>query len=89
VGETAEDVQAWSEAGYNAVEMEASTVFAVSRHFKVPAAASVYIGDNLIESKTNLDDDYQNEADLREQNQKKQISAALALLGATGSKDLQ
>jgi purine-nucleoside phosphorylase len=60
--------------------MEASTVFAVSSHFNVPSAASVYIGDNLVEAHTNLGEEYQKEADMRQQKQKQQIAAALDIL---------
>ena len=77
IGETMEDVQEWSKDGYYAVEMEASTVFAVSRHFKVPASAMMYIGDNLIENHHNISEDYANEAHTRELRQHKQIRAAL------------
>jgi purine-nucleoside phosphorylase len=77
IGETMEDVQEWSKAGYYGVEMEASTVFAVSNHFNVPSAASVYVGDNLIEERTNMDKEYLAEADTRKQNQRKQIRAGL------------
>lgn len=52
LGETWEDIQKWSTQGYVGVEMEAATVFAVSNHFGVPAAALLRIGDNLIEKET-------------------------------------
>jgi purine-nucleoside phosphorylase len=80
IGETLEDVQKWSREGYYGVEMEASTVIAVSNHFGVPSAVSLYVGDNLIEQHSNMSEEYTNEADLREQNQRKQIKAALELL---------
>jgi len=78
IGETFEDVQSWSEQGFYGVEMEASTVFAVSKHFDVPAAASIYVGDNLIEEHNNLSEEYIAEADTRNQNQLKQIKIALS-----------
>jgi len=80
IGETLEDIENWSNDGYYGVEMEASTVIAVSNHFGVPSAVSLYVGDNLIEQHNNLSEEYANEADMREQNQKKQIKAALELL---------
>lgn len=80
IGETMDDVRSWSEKGYYGVEMEASTVFAVSNHFSVPSAASVYVGDNLIEEHSNMSKEFLLEADIRKQNQKKQIRAALELL---------
>ena len=80
IGETMEDVKEWSKAGYLGVEMEASTVFAVSNHFKVPSAASLYIGDNLIEEHNNMSKEYAAEGDIRKQNQLKQIKIALSEL---------
>jgi len=77
IGETMEDVLKWSKAGYYGVEMEASTVFAVSNHFNMPSTVSVYVGDNLIEEDTNKDKEYLAEADTRKQNQRKQIRAGL------------
>ena len=80
IGETLEDVKSWSDQGYFGVEMEASTVFAVSSHFNVPSAASLYVGDNLIEEHNNMSEKYAAEADLRAQNQIKQIKMALSEL---------
>ena len=80
IGETMDDVKKWSKDGYFGVEMESSTVFAVSNHFGVQSAASLYIGDNLIEEHNNMSEEYQNEKDMREQNQVKQIRLALELL---------
>lgn len=80
IGETLEDVKKWSFEGYYGVEMEASTVFAVSKHFNVPSAASLYVGDNLIEEHNNMSDEYAAEADTRKQNQVKQIKMALSEL---------
>lgn len=77
IGETLEDVEKWSKKGYFGVEMEASTVFAVSKHFNVPSAASMYIGDNLIEQHSNMSEEFAAEADMRQQKQQKQIRAAL------------
>lgn len=80
IGETLDDVKQWSSEGYYGVEMEASTVFAVSKHFNVPAAASLYVGDNLIEEHNNMSEEYSAEADTRTQNQIKQIEMALSEL---------
>ena len=52
LAETEADVKVWSEQGYYGVEMEASTLFAVSNHFGVPSAAILRVGDNLIENET-------------------------------------
>jgi purine-nucleoside phosphorylase len=67
LAETWEDVEQWSKEGYAGVEMEASTVFSVSKHFSVPAAAILRIGDNLIEEQTVMDINYENNEDLRRQ----------------------
>jgi purine-nucleoside phosphorylase len=80
IGETYQDIQQWSKQGYYGVEMEASTVIAVSNHFNVPVACSMYVGDNLIEEHNNLSNEYEKEADARHQNQKLQIKAALQIL---------
>jgi purine-nucleoside phosphorylase len=67
LAETQEDIKNWSDQGYLGVEMEASTVFAVSKHFNVPAVAILMIGDNLIEEETCLDINYENTRDKRRQ----------------------
>lgn len=65
MAETWEDVLSWAEQGYFGVEMEAATVFATSNHFKVPVAAILRIGDNLIENETVMDINYEKDRDLR------------------------
>ncbi len=80
IGETLDDVKEWSKDGYYGVEMEASTIFAVSQHFNVPSAASLYVGDNLIEEHNNMSDEYTAEADTRKQNQLTQIKIGLSEL---------
>lgn len=67
MAETWEDVQNWSQQGFIGVEMEAATVFAASKHFGVPAAAILRIGDNLIEEETVMDLNYENTRDMRRQ----------------------
>jgi purine-nucleoside phosphorylase len=67
LAETQEDIQNWSKQGYLGVEMEASTVFAVSKHFNVPAVAILMIGDNLIEEETFFDINFENARDKRRQ----------------------
>jgi len=52
MGETWEDILEWSRQGFYGVEMECSTVFSVSKHFKVPSAGVLIIADNLIEKET-------------------------------------
>ncbi len=58
MAETPEDIQNWSKEGFCAVEMEAATVFAVSKHFNVPSAALLIVGDNLIQGETVGSDSY-------------------------------
>jgi len=52
LGETSEDIKVWSEDAYYGVEMETSTLFAISNHFKVPSAALLFVEDNLIKKQT-------------------------------------
>lgn len=52
MAETKEDVENWSKEGFLGVEMEAATLFAVSKHFKVPSAALLVVSDNLIQGET-------------------------------------
>lgn len=66
MGETWEDVQEWSRGGYSGVEMETGTVFSVSKHFNVPAAALMYVSDNLIKGQTVGDESHVKEKDRRE-----------------------
>jgi purine-nucleoside phosphorylase len=65
LAETQEDVCNWSTQGYCGVEMEAATVFAVSGHFGVSAAAILMISDNLIEEETVLDEGFEAAKSLR------------------------
>lgn len=58
IAETLEDVQRWSKEGFYGVEMEAATVFAVSKHFNVPSAALLIVGDNLIQGETVASESY-------------------------------
>ncbi|KUK82910.1 MAG: Uridine phosphorylase (Udp) [Microgenomates bacterium 39_6] len=58
LAESEEDVKTWSKEGYLGVEMEAATVFAVSNHFKVPSAAILLVGDNLIKKESVLQKNY-------------------------------
>lgn len=56
--ESWENIQNWSAKGYLGVEMETSTVFAVSKYFNVPAAGILVIADNLIQKETTLHGNY-------------------------------
>jgi len=77
LGQTEEDVRQWSAEGYFGVDMETSTVFAVSNHFSVPSAASVYVADNIVEGQTPLSEDFAEQADMRQQRRYRQIQVAL------------
>jgi len=66
MGETFEDIETWSKEGYYGVEMETSTVFAVSNNFNVPCAALVYVSDNLIKGQTVGDESHIMEKEERE-----------------------
>ncbi len=50
LGETKEDVEQWQKDGYLGVEMESSTLFAVSNHFNVPSTALLHVSDNLVKN---------------------------------------
>ncbi len=77
MAETLEDVQAWSAEGFIGVEMETATVFAVSKHFNVPCAALLFVGDNLIKGETVASESYKNNKFLKEEMRKDQYRAAL------------
>lgn len=63
--ESWEDVVNWSKEGFLGVEMETSTVFAVSKYFKVPVASILVIADNLIKKETVLHGNYKNATEKR------------------------
>lgn len=48
LGETEEDIKRWSKKGYLGIDMESSTLFAVSNSFNVPSVALLHISDNLV-----------------------------------------
>lgn len=80
--ETDEDVRQWSEQGYLGVEMEAATMFALSKHFKVPATAILTVADNLIEETTFFHAAYDETKEIRENARLVRYEAALTeLLG--------
>ncbi|HBC72257.1 MAG: Purine or other phosphorylase family 1 [Candidatus Amesbacteria bacterium GW2011_GWB1_47_19] len=75
--ESWEDIQNWSRKGYLGVEMETSTVFAVSRHFNVPATAILIIADNLIIKETALHGNFKNATENRNRTRDLTYTAAL------------
>lgn len=66
MGESFEDIESWSQDGYYGVEMEISTVFAVSKHFKVPSVALVFVSDNLIKNQTVGDESHLKQKEARD-----------------------
>lgn len=80
VAETWEDVEHWSEDGYIGVEMEASTVFAVSNHFQKPSAAILSIADNLIKEESNVSHKFHVQGELRKIVKEKQYKIAIKVL---------
>jgi purine-nucleoside phosphorylase len=76
LGQSWDDVQTWSKDGYFGVEMEASTVFAVSNHFKVPSAALLVVGDNLIKEETTMHENFEKLANKRVEIRQEFLKAA-------------
>lgn len=77
LAESKKDVETWSREGYLGVEMEASTVFAVSNHFKVPSAAILLVGDNLIKGESALQENYLKMAGKRKEIRQEFLKAAI------------
>ena len=80
LAETKEDVEKWSKEGYFGVEMETSTVFAVSNHFNVPSASLVYVTDNLIKGQVVGDKSHTQQKEFRHQKAQKMFDVAVEVL---------
>lgn len=80
LAETKEDVEQWSKDGYYGVEMETSTVFAVSKYFKVPSSSLVYVTDNLIKGQIVGDESHNLEKEMRYKKAEKMYDMALSVL---------
>lgn len=80
MAETWEDITKWSQKGFYGVEMEASTIFAVSKHFNVPSVAILNIADNLIEKETVASKSYEKRKDLRKKIKREIFKASLELI---------
>ena len=65
LGETFDDIKSWSMQGYYGVEMETTTLFAVSKHFNVPSAAILFVSDNLIKGQMAYDKSHVEQKDVR------------------------
>ncbi len=48
-------VEAWRESGYGSVDMEAATLFAVAKHFRLAATALLVVWDQLTADRSFLD----------------------------------
>ena len=66
LAETLEDVQSWSKDGFYGVEMETSTIFAVSKYFNIPSVGIIYVTDNLIKGQTVGDESHKQETHKRD-----------------------
>jgi len=80
LAETKEDVEKWSKEGYYGVEMETSTVFAVSNHFMVPSASLVYVTDNLIKGQVVGDNSHVQQKEEREKKAQKMFDVIVGVL---------
>ena len=78
--ETKEDVNKWTKEGYHGVEMETSTVFAVSNHFNVPSAALLYVSDNLVKGEMVGDENHNKQKEIRYQRAQKMLDVAVEVL---------
>lgn len=80
MGETLTDIQKWNKSGYVCVDMEASTVYAVSNFFNTPSASILYISDNLIKEETVLSESYEEQKSRRSEVKKKIYSVLINLI---------
>ena len=77
LAETIDDVNRWSKEGFLGVEMEAATLFAVSKHFSIPAATLLVVGDNLIKGETIASDSFKNNKIYKEEVRNEQYRVVL------------
>ncbi len=80
MGETFSDIQQWNKDGYVCVDMEASTINAVSNFFNVPSASVLYISDNLIKEETVLSQSYEEQKNKRTEVKKKIYSVVVEVI---------
>lgn len=78
--ETCDDVATWSAAGYLGVEMEAALTFAVGAHVGIPAAAVLYVTDDLIAEIGFFDAAHADSADARHRARRPRYGVAQAEL---------
>jgi len=55
LAQSSKRIQAWRDAGYNAVDMETSAVFSAAAHFGMKAASFLFVWDELLSGRTWLD----------------------------------
>lgn len=80
LAESQEDVDVWAREGYSGVDMESATMFAVSRHFDVPASALLFVADNLIKNELVGDVGYEALRSQRTEIRKENYEIALKVL---------
>ncbi len=80
MAETKEDIDEWITKGYAGVDMESATLFAVSNHFNVPAAAILRVADNLAKNELVTDPSYESLRAQRTMIHKENYEAALKTL---------
>ncbi len=80
LAETWEDIKMWSDQGYLGIDMESSTVFAVSNYFNVPAASLISVADNLIKEESVLHENFELMRELMDEVKLHQYRVAVAEL---------
>lgn len=80
LGESIEDIQKWENDGFIGVEMESSTLFAVSNHFNIKAAAILQVADNLAHNVSVLSAEYKLMKEQRYEIRRKNMSLAIKLV---------
>lgn len=65
LAETQEDISRWGKEGYLGVEMETSTLFAVSNYFNIPSISILNIGDNLVKNELVGSEEYERGREFR------------------------
>ena len=80
LAESEEDIKSWQEEGFWGVEMEASTLLAVSNYFKVPALALLLVSDNLVTQNLVTDEEYVESHQEREKLRQNQYEVLVELM---------
>ncbi len=80
LGESMTDIQSWQKTGYFGVEMEGSTVLAVSNHFEVPAVVVLQICEDLANFEKVEDTTHMARQQYRQQTREELYRVALEIL---------